>query len=151
MIPPPPLMPLPDTMSEVTTGAVVSSVKFNAAEPVKPAALVSLAVRAYELSARPTGANDHTPLALAVVLPRTVLPVIILTTAFGSAVPVSASFKVILSVAETPVSWARDIVTAGAVGGGEADEAGFQPSRLSSVRSDCVTELTTPGLAKALN
>ena len=43
-------------------------------EPVRPAALVSLAVTVWAPCARPVGVNDQTPVALAVVLPRTVEP-----------------------------------------------------------------------------
>src|ERR1700758_2292352 len=44
--------------------------------------------------ARLVGVNDHTPLALAVVVPSTVEPSLIFTVALGSAVPVSASSAV---------------------------------------------------------
>jgi len=81
-----------------------------------------------------------------------VLPSMILTLAFGSAVPVRMSFAVMPSVEDQPVSPASFIVTIGIVGGiGGVDAADSQPSRFSSVRSDWVTELTTPGFANALN
>ena len=95
-------------------GAVVSSVNVNEAVPVRPAELVSLATTVCDPSASPVGVNDHTPVALAVTVPSVFDPSVILTLAFGSAEPVKASFEVILSVDDTPVSLAREIVTTGA-------------------------------------
>ena len=66
--------------------------------PVRPAALVSLAVMVWLPCARPVGVNDHTPLALAVVVPSTVEPSLSVTVALASAVPVRASLDVMLSV-----------------------------------------------------
>ena len=80
--------------------------------PVRPAALVSLAVMVCAPWARPVGVKAQTPEALAVVLPRTVEPSVRVTVALASAVPVSASLEVTLLV---PVSWASVAVTAGAV------------------------------------
>jgi len=55
--------------------------------------------------------NDHTPLALAVVVPSTVVPSLIFTVALGSAVPVSASSAVMCL--PPLVSSASAIVTVG--------------------------------------
>ena len=64
--------------------------------PVRPAALVSLAVTVWLPWAKPVGVNDQTPLALAVVVPSTVEPSLRVTVALASAVPVSASLEVTL-------------------------------------------------------
>ena len=80
--------------------------------PVRPAALVSLAVMVWAPCARPVGVNDHTPLPLAVVLPSTVEPSVSVTVALASAVPVSASLEVTLLA---PVECASASVTVGAV------------------------------------
>src|SRR5690242_15312623 len=96
-------------------GATVSYVKVRDAVPVRPAALVSLAVMVCEPWARPVGVNDHAPLALAVVVPSTVDPAVNVTVAFGSAVPVSASLAVTLLL---PVACASAMVTVGATAAG---------------------------------
>ena len=56
----------------VTAGAVVSRVKVSEEVPVLPAASVSLATMVWAPLARPVGVKDHTPLALAVVVPSVV-------------------------------------------------------------------------------
>ena len=80
-------------------------------EPVRPAALVSLAVMVWAPWARPVGVNDHTPLPLAVVLLRTVEPSLSVTVALASAVPLRASLEVMLLA---PVECASATVTVGA-------------------------------------
>ena len=79
--------------------------------PVRPAALVSLAVTVCAPCASPVGVKAQTPEALAVVVPRTVEPSVNVTVALASAVPVSASFEVTLLA---PVSCASATVTVGA-------------------------------------
>ena len=78
---------------------------------MRPAALVSLAVMVWLPWASPVGVNDQTPLALAVVVPRTVEPSLSVTVALASAVPVSASLEVTLLA---PVECASASVTVGA-------------------------------------
>ena len=80
-------------------------------QPVRPAALVSLAVTVWVPWARPVGVNDQTPVALAVVVPSTVAPSLSVTVALASAVPVSASLEVTLLA---PVACASAAVTVGA-------------------------------------
>jgi len=63
-------------------------------DPVRPAALVSVAVMVCAPWARPVGVKAQTPEPLAVVLPRTVEPSLNVTVALASAVPVSASLDV---------------------------------------------------------
>src|SRR5690242_7710643 len=95
--------------------------------------------------ARPVGENDHTPPALAVVVPSTVEPSLRVTVALGSAVPVSASLAVMLL--PPLVSFASAIVTIGAL----PAAAGSQPSTFISVRSFAVMGFTTPELENARN
>ncbi len=95
------------------TGAVVSSMKVNAAVPVFPNASVWLATMVCVPSNRPVGVNDHTPAPFEVVVPRTVVPSVSVTSALASLVPVSASLEVTLSLAEDPVSVARFSVSIG--------------------------------------
>ena len=92
----------------------MSSVKVSAAEPVLPAASVSLATMVCAPSDR-VGVKVQMPPLLTVVVPRVVEPSLIVTVAFGSPPPVSASFDVILSEGEGPVSDTRLCVTAGGV------------------------------------
>src|SRR5690348_11704711 len=68
------------------------------------------------------------------------------TVALASAVPVSASFDVMLSLEDDPVSETSLIVTTGAV-----LEVGSYPSRFNSVRSFAVIGFTTPEFEKARN
>src|SRR4029077_17481519 len=95
--------------------------------------------------ARPLGVNDHTPLTLAVVVPRTVEPSLMVTVALASAVPVSASLAVMFL--PPLVSSASAIVTTGA----PREVVGSQPSRFISARSFAVTGSTTPELENARN
>src|SRR5450759_2504503 len=115
-------MPSPTTLlsgeNDATVGAVgavASSVNTSEAEPVFPAASVSLATSVCAPLARPVGVYDHAPLALAMVVPSTLEPSLIVTTALASPVPLSAAFDVILSVDDEPVSLVRPAVTVGAV------------------------------------
>ena len=114
-VPAPPLIPVPETDTVVTVGAVVASVKVNDAVPVLPAESVSLATIVCAPCARPVGVNDQAPLAFAVVVPRTVAPSVSVTTALGSPVPLSVGFEVTPSVDEAPVSTDKVSVTAGAI------------------------------------
>src|SRR5690349_15160531 len=107
------LPPLVSSASEIGSAGGVSSVKVSDEDPVSPVALVSLAVMVCKPCARLVGVNDHTPLASAVVVPSTVEPSVKVTVAFGSALPVSASF-VVMSLPPL-VSSASAIVTIGAV------------------------------------
>src|SRR5436190_294477 len=103
---------LPLATVPVTTGAVVSSVKLSEPMLVLPAGSVCVATTVCWPSRRPVGVNDQLPLASAVAVAATGVPSIVkLTTALGAAVPVSAAFDVILSVAEAPVSTASFGVT----------------------------------------
>ena len=64
--------------------------KVSETVPVLPAASVSLATIVCEPCGNPVAANDQAPAAFAIVVPRTVEPSVNVTTALGSAVPVSA-------------------------------------------------------------
>jgi hypothetical protein len=67
-------------------------------------------------SAKLSGVNVHTPLLSAVAVAAIAFPSTVkCTTAFGSTDPVNASFDVILSVEDRPVSVTRLIVTLGAI------------------------------------
>src|SRR4051812_27716461 len=70
-------------------------------------------------SERPTGVNDHAPLASAVAVPRRAEPSVRVTTAPGSPRPVRRASNVMWSVADTPVSLTKLSVTVGgAITGG---------------------------------
>src|ERR1700682_4101012 len=105
----------PPRLVIATTGAVVSSVNVSDAVPVLPARSVSLATMVCDPSDRPLGVNDQTPAPFAIVVPRTVVPSFSVTTALASPDPVSASFDVILSAGDAPVSVTRLSATTGAV------------------------------------
>src|SRR5262249_15325245 len=96
--------PVSLTSATVTAGAVISSVKLSAAEPVLPARSVSDALSVCALSPRPVGTKLQAPAALAVVVPSTTPPSLIVTVAFWSPDPWIAGLLVIPSLADAPVS-----------------------------------------------
>src|SRR5450755_515836 len=91
-----------------------SSVKVSEAEPVLPAVSVSLATTVCGPSDR-LGVKLQVPPALAVAVPNVETPSLNVTTAVASPPPVRASFDVILSLEDDPVSDTRLSVTAGGV------------------------------------
>ena len=64
----------------LSTGAILSSVKLSVAVPVLPARSVCVAVSVCAPSASPAGVKLQAPVLLAVVVPRTVLPSLMVTT-----------------------------------------------------------------------
>src|SRR6266404_5747587 len=104
---------VPIVLLIVSLGLEVSSVKLSAAVPVLPNASVWLATMVCDPSDRPVGVNDQTPAPFEVVVPRTVVPSVSVTTALASLNPVNASFEVILSANDAPVSATRLSVTVG--------------------------------------
>ena len=93
--------------------AVVSSVKLSDAVPVLPNESVWLATIVCDPSDSPVGVNDQTPAPFAVVVPRTVAPSLSVTSVLAAPDPVSASFEVMLSLADKPVSVVRRSITVG--------------------------------------
>ena len=99
-----------------TKGAVVSSVKLSEAEPVLPKLSVWLATMVWAPSASPVGVNDQAPCALVVTVVAIGLPSMVkCTTVLASPLPLSASFEVMWSLADEPVSMVSASVTVGAV------------------------------------
>ena len=90
----------------------MSSVKVSEAVPGLPARSVSLATSVWEPSVS-VGVKLQAPELSAVVVPRVVLPSLIVTVALGSPPPLSAGLEVILSLDELPVSAISASVTDG--------------------------------------
>src|SRR3954447_10140749 len=101
-------LPVPEARAMLATGATVSSVKLSVPVPVLPARSVWVAVNVCAPSASPAGVKLQAPVVLAVVVPRTVLPSLMVTAVLASPVPLIVEFQVILSVAELPVSEKAD-------------------------------------------
>ena len=81
-----------------------------------PNVSVWLATMVWAPSESPLGVNDQAPVASAVTVVAMALPSMLkCTTVLASPLPVSASFEVMRSLDELPVSMVRASVTAGAV------------------------------------
>ena len=78
-------IPVSDARAMLTTGAVLSSVKFSVALPVLPAWSVWVALSACAPSARPAGVKLQAPVPPAVVVPSVVPPSLIVTAVLGLA------------------------------------------------------------------
>src|SRR5712664_512274 len=94
-------------------GAAVLSVKVDEAVPVRLMALVSPAIKVWTPSASPVGVNTQLPALLVIVWPSVFGPSLIMTIAFGSAVPATVGFEVMPSIGGTPVSKASPSVRNG--------------------------------------
>ena len=105
---------VPIVLLIASVGAVVSSVKLSVAVPGLPKLSVWLATMVCGPSASPLGVNDHAPWASAVTVATIGLPSIVkCTTVLARPVPVNASFEVMRSIADDPVSIVRLSVTVG--------------------------------------
>src|SRR5258708_9500 len=102
-----------DSESLDGVGAAVLSVKMSDAVPVRLIALVSLAIKVWAPSASPVGVNTQLPALLVIVWPSVFGPSLIMTIAFGSAVPATVGFEVMPSIGDTPVSKASPSVRNG--------------------------------------
>ena len=113
---PPTFVAGPTVLTEMTVGATVRSVKVMLAEPLLPAASVSLATTVFEpFESWGEGVNVQVPALFAVAVPSVTMPLVSVTTPLGSPPPVNASSDVILSVDDDPESRTSVSVTGGGV------------------------------------
>ena len=90
--------------------------KLSEAVPVLPKLSVWLATMVWAPSASPLGVNDQAPCALAVTVVAMALPSMVkCTTVLASPLPLSASFEVMWSLADEPVSMVSASLTVGTV------------------------------------